>query len=168
MLRRTLTLGTIVLTALALSACSPVVALGPAEFAADPACAAVTVRLPDEIGDGDTTFPARETNAQATGAWGDPVAVVLHCGVPTPPPTAELPCVTTPGGVVDWLVDESRAPEFIFTSYGRTPAVTVVIDNTVISGVSVLEAIDAAVSQLPQTGACVSIEDAPVGQDLQG
>jgi len=164
MLRRTLALGTIVLGAFTLSACAPVVALGAAEDAADPACAAVTVRLPDEIGDGGVAFPARETNAQATGAWGDPVAVVLHCGVPTPPPTAEFPCVTAPGGVVDWLVDDTRAPDYIFTSYGRSPAVSVVIDNTVISGVSVLDAVDNAVSQLPQTGSCISIEDAPAAQ----
>lgn len=134
-----------------LAACTPIVALEPAPLAADPACAAVSVRLPDSIAD----LPGRETNAQATGAWGDPTAVVLHCGVPTPPPTSELICVTPPGGAVDWLMDDSAAPTYVFTSYGRTPAVSVAVDNTVVSGVNVLDALDVAVSQLPLDGSCL-------------
>ncbi|OJX63565.1 MAG: hypothetical protein BGO95_05180 [Micrococcales bacterium 73-13] len=140
-----------VVVGVALAGCTPIVALDPAPDAASPLCAAVSVRLPDEV-DG---LPARETNAQATGAWGNPTAVVLHCGVASPPPTSELPCVTPPGGAVDWLVDDSDAPTYVFTSYGRTPAVSVAIDNTVVSGVSVLDAIDVAVSQLPRSGSCL-------------
>lgn len=149
--RRSLAIAIAFAAALPLAACSPIVALDPAEDAASPACAAVTVRLPAAIAD----LPRRETNAQATGAWGDPTAVVLHCGVPVPPPTSELLCVTPPGGAVDWLVDDRDAPTYVFTSYGRTPAVSVVLDNTVVSGVNVLEALDTAVSQLPQDGACI-------------
>ena len=141
---------------LGLAACAPVVALQPAERAADPACAEVTVRLPDEIGG----LEQRETNAQATGAWGEPVAVVLHCGVPAPPPTSELRCVTTPGGVVDWLIDDSNAPEFVFTSYGRDPAVTVVVDYEVVSGATVVSELDGAVARLPQVGSCIGPEEA--------
>jgi hypothetical protein len=137
--------------AASLTGCSAIVALDPAPDAASPDCAAVSVRLPDAI-DG---LARRETNAQATGAWGEPTAVVLHCGVPVPPPTSTLPCVTPPGGAVDWLVDDTDEPTYVFTSYGRTPAVSVVIDNTVVSGVSVLDAIDVAVSQLPTSGSCL-------------
>lgn len=46
--------------------------------------------------------------AAATGSWGDPVSVLLSCGVTVPGPTAELQCVTLEG--IDWLVDESEAP----------------------------------------------------------
>jgi len=134
-----------------LTGCSAIVALDPAPDAALPACADVSVRLPAAIED----LARRETNAQATGAWGEPTAVVLHCGVPVPPPTSTLPCVTPPDGLVDWLVDDSDAPTYVFTSYGRTPAVSVVLDNTVVSGVSVLDALDAAVSHLPQSGSCL-------------
>lgn len=143
-----------------LSGCAPTVALEPAEGAADPACAAVTVLLPDEIDEGDTPLLQRETNAQATGAWGDPVAVVLHCGVESPAPTSTLPCVTVPGGAVDWLVDDSKDPEFVFTSYGREPAVSVVVDYGRVSGTTVLQALDRAVDELPKVGACIGIEDA--------
>ena len=134
-----------------LAACAQIVALEPAADAASPECAAVSVRLPAAIGN----LAGRETNAQATGAWGDPTSVVLHCGVPVPPPTSTLLCVTVPGGTVDWLRDDSEDPIFLFTSYGRTPAVSVAIDSTAASGLEVLDAIDNAVSQLPQEGSCL-------------
>lgn len=148
---RALALAIAFCVAMPLAACSQIVALEPAVDAASPACAAVSVRLPSSISD----LPQRETNAQATGAWGNPTAVILHCGVPTPPPTSELLCVTPPGGAVDWLLDDTDAPTYVFTSYGRTPAVSVAVDNTVISGVNVLDALDVAVSQLPQDGSCL-------------
>ena len=138
--------------ALLLAGCSPIVALQPAVDAASPLCAEVTVRLPDTIGD----LAARETNAQATGAWGEPVAVVLHCGLPAPAPTAELPCVTVEG--VDWLRDDSDAPSYVFTSYGREPAVEVVVDSDIASGLDALTEISPAVAQLPVTGECITPE----------
>lgn len=138
---------------LGLSACTPAVAMRPAPAAAEPICAGVTVRLPDAIGE----LTKRETTAQATGAWGEPTAVLLHCGAESPAPTSLLPCYTVDG--VDWLIDDSDSPTFLFTSYGRTPAVTVAIDNTVVAGVSVLESLSYAVSQLPITGSCISVDD---------
>jgi len=146
-----------------LAACTPTVALEPAADAADPACAAVTVRLPSEIDEGDTVFAARETNAQATGAWGDPTVVVLHCGVAQPAPTSDLPCNTVvdrTGNSIDWLVDGSADPIFTFTTYDKAPAVSVTIDYDSIGSASVLNAISIAVSQLPENGHhCIGIED---------
>lgn len=157
------TLAAIVLAAMLVSVlggCAPIVALQPAENAASPDCAPVSVRLPDVIGD----LQERETNAQATGAWGDPVAVILHCGVAIPAPTAELPCYTIDG--VDWLVDPVDAPNYIFTTYGREPAVSVVVDSEVASGRTVVEALSSAVSWLPVNGrACISVEDADLLTD---
>ncbi len=149
----------IALAALALATmlggCAATVALQPADDAASPDCAPVSVRLPEVIDD----LPARETNAQATGAWGDPVAVVLHCGVAVPPPTAEFACYTIEG--VDWLVDPADAPNFVFTTYGRDPAVSIVVDSEVASGRTAIEAVSSAVSWLPTNGrACISVEDA--------
>lgn len=141
--------------AVALVGCSPIVALEPAEDAASPDCANVTVRLPDEIGG----LAERETNAQATGAWGDPTAIILHCGLEAPAPTSELPCETV--GDVDWLIDGSEAPNFVFTTYGRSPAVSVAIDNTVVAGRTVLEALETAVATLPETGSrCIGLDEA--------
>ncbi|NYF11311.1 hypothetical protein HDC94_002467 [Leifsonia sp. AK011] len=150
-MRVSLPLG-IAAVALLLAGCAPTVALEPADDAASPLCAEVTVRLPDAIDE----FAARETNAQATGAWGQPVAVVLHCGVPTPAPTAEFPCVTVEG--IDWLRDDTDAPSYVFTSYGRTPAVEVVVDSDVASGLDALTALAPAVGRLPVEGACITPE----------
>lgn len=147
---------------LALSGCVPTVALEPADDAANPLCARVTVALPDTVGG----LAARETNAQATGAWGDPTGVILHCGVPTPAPTTKSLCVAVDG--VDWIRDDSGDPNFVFTTYGRTPAVEVVVDsdgdpevdNDGVSGLEALTDLANAVALIPQVGKCVALQDA--------
>lgn len=141
---------------LMLSACAPTLALDAAEDAADPACAAVSVRLPDEL----AGLSKRPTNAQATAAWGEPAHVILRCGVPAPAPTAVLPCVTVPEpNGVDWLRDSSGDPYFVFTTYGRQPALEVIIDGTEVSGFEVLTELAGAVSQLPVEGRCIGLGD---------
>ena len=134
-----------------LPACSQAVPLKPAEDATNPDCAEIIVRLPDGI-DG---FAQRETNAQATGAWGDPAAILLRCGVPVPGPST-LPCFTVKG--VDWLRDSSEAPIYTFITYGRDPAVEVVIDGDRASS-SALSALGNAVGSLPATKECLAAED---------
>jgi hypothetical protein len=66
-----------------------------------------------------------------------------------------LPCVTA--GDVDWLVDDSEAPTYRFISYARFPAVEVIVDSTLASGVSTLEGLSQAVSQIPATKTCSAI-----------
>lgn len=131
---------------LALAGCSPTVALQPADDAANPLCAAVSVRLPDTI----SQLPKRVTNAQATAAWGDPTSVILRCGVPVPAPTSTLVCVTIGG--IDWLLDDSDDRSVVFTTFGRAPAVEIIIDGTAVSGVDALSDVASAVAQLPSTG----------------
>lgn len=135
-----------------LTACTPSVPFEPAPDAADPACAEVIVRLPDTVAD----LERRETNAQATGAWGNPASVLLRCGVESPPPTTDR-CITVNG--VDWVEDASQAPQYRFISYGRVPAVEVVLDNDVVSGSTVITDLSAAVSLLPQERHCLSVDD---------
>ncbi|GAB3616791.1 DUF3515 domain-containing protein [Okibacterium endophyticum] len=139
---------------LALSGCSPTLNLDPAADAGNPQCAEVSVRLPDRVAD----LPERETNAQATGAWGDPAGVILHCGVAVPGPTTD-PCHSVNG--VDWIEDASRADEdiYVFTTYGRDPAVEVVIDASLASGTTALTDLATAVSVLPTTTECVGAAD---------
>lgn len=154
-------LGVVAASALLLTAvtgCSGVVALSAAASANDPGCAAIIVRLPEDLGDGLTL---RQTDAQATAAWGDPSAVILRCGV-TPPGPTTTPCVEADG--VDWLVDDSQAPTYVFTTYGRTPATEVVVDSTRASGDVVLSALAGPVSQVEQQRTCVSLEDATAAQ----
>lgn len=123
----------------------------PAPHANSPDCAAVTVRLPDSVSELDK----RTTTAQATGAWGDPASVLLHCGVKPIGPTT-MPCFEVNG--VDWVRDDSDAPIYRFTTYGRTPAVEVVIDNDHASGSALLD-LSEAVTVIDQTSKCVNAED---------
>ncbi len=125
----------------------------PAENAGAVECAEVTVRLPEQV-DG---LDLRNTNAQATGAWGNPATVLFRCGVATPPPTSDR-CISVNG--IDWVEDDSAAPAYRYTTYGRTPAAEVIIDaESGVSGLVVVTAMGEAVSYLPQTGACVGAED---------
>ncbi|GAA3924907.1 DUF3515 family protein [Microbacterium soli] len=156
MLRR-LALSAGALLLLALTGCSATVALQPAEDANNPACAEVTVRLPNAIGDLDR----RWTDAQATGAYGDPTAVIIACGVAVPGPTADLQCVSLEG--IDWLVDESQAPKMRMTTYGRDPAVQVFVDTMVIGANEVLTntRLVSGIRTIPETSACVAPDELP-------
>lgn len=146
---------------LALSGCAGTVAMQPAPSAREVGCADVTVRLPSSIGGSKDSLgnpnsqplDRRETNAQATGAWGDPATVLLWCGVDTPGPSP-LPCVTING--VDWIVDDSQAPNYKFTTFGREPSVSVVIDSDKVSGSTAITDLSTAVSATKQVGACLS------------
>lgn len=156
-LRRRLALAAALsVAALALAGCrGPSVPMEPAPLAAAPECADVTVRLPHTL----AGLELRGTNAQATGAWGTPASVLLHCGVPTPGPTTDA-CVSV--NDIDWVQDDSRADEgvYAFTTYGRSPAAKVTIDaSTGVSGLDVLSGLAAAVTYLPQVGACVGADD---------
>jgi hypothetical protein len=133
---------------LSLSACSPTVSLEPAADANNPGCADVIVRLPDAV-DGQER---RTTNAQSTAAWGNPATVILRCGI-EPVEISTLPCVTANG--VDWIIDESAKPSFRFISFGRTPALEVIVDSENAVGVNVLDSLAQAVKSIEATKRCL-------------
>lgn len=140
-----------VLTVL-LSACSQTVHMEPAKYADDPMCAAVSVRVPETL----VGEERRWTDAQATAAWGNPASVLLRCGVPPQGPS-ELPCYQLGG--VDWLAYEQEADLQRAITFGRDPAVEVVISRGKgIDFASVLESVGKFVSvAVPQTtGECTS------------
>lgn len=155
---RSLAGGVLLAALLGLTGCSSAVTLEPAEDANNPACADVIVRLPDTVAD----KPKRETNAQSTAAWGSPAAVILRCGVAVPGPTTD-PCIALNG--IDWIADESEAENdtYRYTTYGREPAVEVIINADAatggVSGTTALIDLSSAVSALPATTACVGPED---------
>jgi hypothetical protein len=140
-----------------LSACAQTVSLEPAESAADPACADVIVSLPLVLPSDAENQGIRQTDAQATAAWGSPASVLLRCGIPPQQPTTER-CVNVNG--IDWVVDESDAPNYRYVTYGRVPTTEVVIDYDVVSGTSTLVDLGPAISKIPQTARCVGPEDA--------
>jgi hypothetical protein len=145
--------------ALLLSACAPTVALTPAADADDPGCADIIVHLPDEV----AGKQQRETNAQATGAWGDPVVVTLTCGVTPIGPTTK-PCITVSG--IDWVLENNPADETLkYITFGRVPATEVDIAHGTggVPDYDVLPDLASAVSQVPQLkqSKCIGINDVP-------
>jgi hypothetical protein len=133
-----------------LTGCAPTVVLDPAADANNPECAEIIVRLPDSLAD----QPKRTVNAQSTAAWGEPVAIILRCGL-EPVEVSPLPCVSASN--VDWLIDNSNAPSFRFISYARTPATEVIIDSNVVAGVTVLEQLAGSVGVLEPSKRCTEI-----------
>jgi len=142
----------LVFSILLLSGCASTVNLEAASDSNNPACAEVMVRLPESLGE----HQQRLTNSQATAAWGDPTAVLLRCGLPAVT-VSELPCVSA--GEIDWLVDEEQAPNYRFISYATNPAVEVIIDSDIASGVTTLEALQAAVSMIEQSKRCTTLSN---------
>lgn len=151
--RKLLTLGTLtVALTTGLTGCAGQVPMQTAKDANNPACANIIVRLPSTVAD----LARRETNAQSTGAWGSPAAVLLTCGVTVPGPST-MPCVSING--VDWLEDDSKAPMYRYTTYGRNPATQVVIDSGKVSGTTTLVDLGPAISSNPATSKCVGLAD---------
>ena len=135
-----------------LSGCAGTVPLTPADDANNPKCAEVMVRLPDTV----ASEARRSTNAQSTAAWGDPSSVILRCGIPETGPSA-LPCFTV--GDIDWLRDDANDPQFTFLTFGRDPAVEVLVDSTVVSGTTALTDLSSAIGALEPTRVCADATD---------
>ncbi|CEA08468.1 hypothetical protein BN1051_01816 [Arthrobacter saudimassiliensis] len=134
-----------------LSACTPVADVEAAPDAENPACAEVMVYLPVELAE----TPLRDTNSQATAAWGNPSKVILRCGVPVPGPTTD-PCASVNG--VDWLLRE-EGDVWRATTYGREPAVEVVFNPNEVASSTLLVELAGPVSRIEPTGECLSPQD---------
>lgn len=143
-----------------LAGCSSPVGVPAAPHAADPRCAEVVLALPREL----AGMARLTTSSQATVAWGERDApVVLRCGVEPPPPSTD-PCVTADDGVVavDWLAVEGEpgpdgTGDWTFTTYGRDPAVEVLVPASVAAtrSTSFLIDIGPAVARVEQTRSCL-------------
>lgn len=81
----------------------------------------------------------------AVAAWGDP-AIIARCGVSPPGPTT-LDCIDVSG--IDWVV-EPLTDGVRFTSYGRTPAIEVLVPGAYRPEPLLLPAFTAAAGQLPR------------------
>lgn len=137
---------------LGLSGCGAALSVEPAADAHNPECAAVMLRMPDEV-DGNN---GRKTTSQGTKAWGDPSVAVLRCGVEPPVPSTDR-CVNVNG--VDWVSTEEKGKNWRFVTYGREPAVEVLVATDKIAGATVLAEVSPPVSTIKQTRQCVGAED---------
>jgi hypothetical protein len=156
-IRRRLLLLAPVAGVVVLGGCASVVPVQVAPHATDPVCASVVLAMPDSLGAG---LPQRDTNAQATTAWGDAAApVVLRCGVePLGPTTERCQTVETPGGPsVDWVIVEQADGGWTFTTYGRVPAVELHVPAVVARthSTSFVDQLGPAVALTEQVRSCV-------------
>lgn len=138
--------------------CATRVPVATAPSAGDPLCAEVVLTLPEALGGLDRL----RTTSQASVAWGDPDhPVVLRCGVEAPGPTTDQ-CVTADDGTtaVDWLAvprDVAGGTRWTFTTYGREPAVEVVVPAEVAAerSTSILTDLGPAVDRVAATRHCL-------------
>ncbi len=129
--------------ALLLGACSTGVEVSVPAGGSSAACAAVAARWPTTVGGKATvdTSPA----APAVHAWGDP-PVIARCGLPEPGPTTDQ-CLGVSG--VDWVAH--RLSDGVrFTTYGRSPAIEVLVPSDYSPEPLLLGAFTRAVQAVPQ------------------
>jgi len=127
----------------ALGACSSAVQVAVPAGGSTAACAAVAARWPATVG-GQHRVDTSPT-APAVRAWGDP-AIIARCGLPEPGPTTDQ-CLGVSG--VDWVAH--RLSDGVrFTTYGRSPAIEVLVPKDYSPEPLVLGAFTAAARAVPQ------------------
>ncbi|MDO5711225.1 MAG: DUF3515 family protein [Micrococcales bacterium] len=129
---------------LVLASCATgVQAASPAQ-ATGAACAAVIRHWPQRVAHRDRVSVRDEPAGIA--AWGDP-AIIARCGVPPPAPTTNE-CIGVDD--IDWVL-EPLSDGARFTTYGRSPAVEILVPHSYAPEPLVLGAFTAAARQLPTT-----------------
>jgi len=130
-----------------LSGCSGPVEIAPAPLATADVCRAVSAAWPSDVGGQER----REVSDVGAGAaWGDP-AIIVRCGVPALGPTTD-DCIEVDGlgWVAQPLSDGTR-----FTTFGRDPAVEVLVPKAYAPEPLLLPAFTEAAELLPtNTLAC--------------
>ena len=129
----------------ALPACSSVVEVSAGPRSGEPSCRAAAVAYPATVA--GLSARAVSTSTGTEHAWGDP-AVVARCGFDPPGPTTDE-CLGVDD--VDWVV--RRLTDGVsFTTYGRDPALEVLVPSTYAPESLLLPAFSAAARALPETG----------------
>ncbi|GAA4874343.1 DUF3515 family protein [Serinicoccus chungangensis] len=140
--------------ALALGGCADEAVRAVPFDAADSApCQEVARHWPSTIG----PYEARVTAVQSEGvaAWGDP-PIVARCGKTPPGPTTD-PCIDVNG--VDWVATRLDDGGTMFTTYGREPALEVLVPADYDSHPLLLPPLGEAAEAVPQTlGECSSAD----------
>jgi hypothetical protein len=112
-------------------------------MAGSAACRSAAAHWPKTVG-GQSREPT-SSSSEAVRAWGDP-AVIARCGLAPIGPTTDQ-CINVSG--IDWvahkLTDGVR-----FTTYGRSPAIEILVPSAYKPEPLLLPAFGAAASTIPQ------------------
>ncbi len=138
MIRAALAAATLVL----LAGCGGPIEVTAAPNAADPACA---LAWPEKVA--SQSQVAISPTSSAAAAWGDP-AIIARCGFAALSPTT-LDCIQVDG--IDWVV-EPLDDGVAFTTYGRDPALEVLVPKAYAPEPMVLPDFDQVAEALPRTG----------------
>lgn len=135
--------------ALALSGCAAGLQVTTLPHADSDACHLAAAHWPLTVGgNGQVTVRVQGQASDSVRAWGDP-PVIARCGAEPLPPTTD-PCVSVDG--VDWVgVELSDGRRF--TTYGRSPALEVLVPSVYDPAALLLPAFGPMASALPATGA---------------
>lgn len=117
------------------------------------ACQAVAQLWPQTVG----PYEPRVTAVQSAGvaAWGDP-PIVARCGKQPPGPTTD-PCIDVNG--VHWVATTLDDGGTMLTTYGRDPAIEVLVPAQYDAPPMLLPPFGPAAEQVPQTlGECTRVE----------
>ena len=127
-----------------LSACSSLDVADPVE-AESAGCLSVAAHWPKTVG-GRSLRPTSSSSA-AVRAWGDP-AIIARCGVPLIGPTTDQ-CLDVSG--IDWVAHQ-LTDGVRFTTYGRTPAIEILVPGAYAPEPLLLPAFGKAAAAIPQGG----------------
>lgn len=110
-----------------------------------PACQAAGQVWPSEVAGQGTrdTDPAD----RSVSAWGDP-PVIARCGLPALGPTTEQ-CISVDG--IDWVAQDLSDGTRL-TTFGRDPAIEVLVPDAVAQAPLVLPGFARAAAELPENG----------------
>ncbi|SDO70161.1 Protein of unknown function [Pedococcus dokdonensis] len=145
---RTTTAGLLVLGVAGglLSGCSSLVEVSPPQHAVE--CEPATARWPAKVsGQASRGVDVNGGVASDAHAWGDP-AIIATCGWPALGPT-DKECLDVDG--VDWVV-EQLSDGARFTTYGREPAIEVLVPHAYAPEPLLLPAFGEAAGALPSNG----------------
>ena len=144
-LRAGVALCVVATAAASLVACSRDIPVTLPDGAHTAACTSLDSHWPRTVAGRESA--AVEPSSPSARAWGDP-AIIAICGYAAPPPST-LECIAVDG--VDWVV-QPRSNGVQFTTYGREPALDVLVPSAYAPEPLVLPAFGAVARSLPTTG----------------
>jgi hypothetical protein len=140
--RRSAGLGALLLVG-GLLGCSSIDVAVPAG-AGSAACRAAATHWPRSVG-GHSLRPTSSSSA-AVRAWGEP-AIIARCGLAPVGPTTD-PCLDVSG--IDWVAHQ-LTDGVRFTTYGRSPAIEILVPSAYKPEPLLLPAFGAAAAAIPQS-----------------